>query len=55
MEPINFTIGCDDSNLYSFDMRKLSEIKVIHKDHINAIMDIDYSPTGQSFCTASYD
>ena len=34
MEPFNFTIGNDDTNCYSFDMRKLENIKLIHKDHI---------------------
>jgi len=55
MEPINFTVGNDDSNCYTFDMRKLDIIKMIHKDHIGAVMDIDYSPTGKEFATGSYD
>lgn len=54
-EPINFTVGSDDGNAYSFDMRTMKEAKVIHKDHIGAIMDIDYAPTGREFVTASYD
>jgi len=37
MEPINFTVGNDDSNCYTFDMRKLDIIKMIHKDHIGAV------------------
>ena len=36
-EPINFTVGNDDSNCYSFDMRKLDKIKMIHKDHIGPV------------------
>ena len=36
-EPLNFTVANDDSNCYSFDMRKLSIIKYIHKDHIGAV------------------
>lgn len=54
-EPINFTIGNDDSNCYTFDMRKMEKAKTIHKDHISSIMDIDYSPTGREFVTGSYD
>jgi len=55
MEPINFTVGNDDSNLYTFDMRKLDTVRKIHKDHIGAVMDIDYSPTGTEFVSGSYD
>eukprot|EP01017_Pseudomicrothorax_dubius_P032225 TRINITY_DN4196_c0_g2_i7.p1 TRINITY_DN4196_c0_g2~~TRINITY_DN4196_c0_g2_i7.p1 ORF type:complete len:290 (+),score=44.65 TRINITY_DN4196_c0_g2_i7:37-906(+) len=36
-EPLNFTVGNDDSNCYTFDMRKLETIKMIHKDHIQAM------------------
>lgn len=36
-EPFNFTVGNEDSNCYSFDMRKLDTIKIIHKDHILAV------------------
>jgi WD repeat and SOF domain-containing protein 1 len=36
-EPFNFTLGNEDSNCYSFDMRKLDTIKLIHKDHILAV------------------
>ncbi|CAI2369405.1 unnamed protein product [Moneuplotes crassus] len=54
-EPINFVVGNEDSNCYTFDMRKLDEAKMIHKDHTNAILSIDFSPTGKEFCTGSYD
>lgn len=37
MEPINFTVGNDDSNCYSFDMRKLDVVRKIHKDHVGAV------------------
>ncbi len=30
-EPINFTVGSDDANAYSFDMRNMKEAKFIHK------------------------
>ena len=29
--------------------------KTIHKDHIGAIMDLEYSPTGREFVTGSFD
>jgi WD repeat and SOF domain-containing protein 1 len=54
-EPFNFTVGNEDSNCYTFDMRNLDKIRMIHKDHILAILDIDYSPTGKNFVTGSFD
>jgi WD repeat and SOF domain-containing protein 1 len=28
---------------------------MIHKDHVSAILDIDFSPTGREFVTGSFD
>jgi WD repeat and SOF domain-containing protein 1 len=36
-EPFNFTIGNEDSNCYTYDMRNLDKVKMIHKDHILAM------------------
>lgn len=55
MEPMNFTAANEDCNCYSYDARKLGEAKCVHKDHVSAVMDIDYSPTGREFVTGSYD
>ncbi|KAD6795730.1 hypothetical protein E3N88_06626 [Mikania micrantha] len=55
MEPMNFTAANENCNCYSFDARKLEEAKCVHKDHVSAVMDIDYSPTGREFVTGSYD
>ncbi|KAK4766500.1 hypothetical protein SAY87_008142 [Trapa incisa] len=55
MEPMNLTAANEDTNCYSFDYRKLGEAKNVHKDHVSAVMDIDYSPTGREFVTGSYD
>ncbi|XP_068313588.1 uncharacterized protein [Pyrus communis] len=55
MEPINFTAANEDSNCYSFDCRKFGEATCVHMDHVSAVMDIDYSPTGREFVTGSYD
>ncbi|PIA31210.1 hypothetical protein AQUCO_05100011v1 [Aquilegia coerulea] len=55
MEPMNFTAANEDCNCYSYDARKLNEAKCVHKDHVSAVMDIDYSPTGKEFVTGSYD
>lgn len=54
-EAFNFTCANEDSNCYSYDMRKLNASLCIHKDHVSAVMDIDYSPTGREFVTGSYD
>jgi WD repeat and SOF domain-containing protein 1 len=55
MEPVNLTVGNEDGNAYTLDMRKFDEVKMIHKDHINAILSIDYAPTGKEFVTGSFD
>ena len=36
-------------------MRKLSEAKMVHKDHVQAVLDVDFAPTGREFVTASFD
>ncbi|KAL5989476.1 hypothetical protein ACLOJK_010368 [Asimina triloba] len=51
----DFLNANEDCNCYSYDSRKLSEAKCVHQDHVSAVMDIDYSPTGQEFVTGSYD
>lgn len=55
MEPINFTVANEDHNLYTYDMRKLTEALRVHKDFVNAVLDVDYSPTGKEFVAASFD
>ena len=37
---INFSIANEDHNAYTFDMRNLSRARVVHKDHVGAVMDI---------------
>lgn len=54
-EAFNFTCANEDCNCYSYDMRKLQGALCIHKDHVSAVMDIDFSPTGREFVTGSYD
>ncbi|CAL5205873.1 unnamed protein product [Lathyrus oleraceus] len=55
MEPLNFTVANEDGCCYSYDLRNLDIAKYVHKDHVSAVMDIDYSPTGREFVTGSYD
>jgi WD repeat and SOF domain-containing protein 1 len=54
-EPFNFVLANEDHNCYTFDMRKLEEPLMIHKDHVSAVMDVAYSPTGKEFVSGSYD
>ena len=54
-EPMNFVIGNENSHCYTFDLRKPSQAKMMHKDHVGAILDIDFAPTGREFVTGSYD
>lgn len=55
MEAFNFAAGNEDHNVYIFDMRKLERALNVLKDHVAAVMDVDYSPTGEEIVTASYD
>lgn len=55
LEPLNVTIGSDDSNCYTFDIRKMAEARQIHKDHIQAVLSVAYSPTGREFVSGSFD
>lgn len=36
-------------------MRRMDRARKVHKDHVSAVLDLDYSPTGQSFVTGAYD
>jgi WD repeat and SOF domain-containing protein 1 len=54
-EPLNFTVGNDDGNLYTFDMRNMSRPLITQHDFISAVMDLDYSPTGKEIVAGSYD
>jgi DDB1- and CUL4-associated factor 13 len=57
IEAFNFTVANDDGNCYSFDMRRMSRrgALAVHKDHVGAVMSVDYAPTGREFVTGSYD
>ena len=55
MEPYNFVCGNEDHNAYTFDMRNLSRARIVHKDHVMAVMDVSFAPHGRELVTASYD
>ncbi|XP_018618364.1 DDB1- and CUL4-associated factor 13 [Scleropages formosus] len=55
MEAYIFTCANEDYHLYTYDMRQLSMPIVMHSDHVSAVLDVDYSPTGKEFVSASFD
>ena len=55
MEPFNFAVANEDHNVYIFDMRKMTRALNVLKDHVAAVMDVEFSPTGEELVSASYD
>mmetsp|Transcript_5505 Transcript_5505/g.12600 ORF Transcript_5505/g.12600 Transcript_5505/m.12600 type:complete len:447 (-) Transcript_5505:1888-3228(-) len=55
MEAFNFVTANEDHNLYSYDMRKMGKALCVHKDHVSAVMNVQFSPTGREFVSGSYD
>ncbi|KAI9846655.1 MAG: rRNA-processing protein sof1 [Sclerophora amabilis] len=55
MEAFNFAVANEDHNIYIFDMRKMDRALNVLKDHVHAVMDVNFSPTGEELVSASYD
>ncbi|KAK5997875.1 Protein sof1 [Cladobotryum mycophilum] len=55
MEAFNFAAASEDHNIYLFDMRKLDRALNVLKDHVAAVMDVEFSPTGEELVSASWD
>lgn len=55
MEAFIFSAANEDSNCYTFDMRKLDSPVNVHIDHVAAVLDINYSPTGEEFVSGGFD
>ncbi|CAH3160260.1 unnamed protein product [Porites evermanni] len=55
LESFIFTAANEDSNLYTFDIRRFNQPINVHMGHVSAVLDVDYSPTGQEFVTGSFD
>ena len=55
MEAFVFTVANEDTNLYTFDMRRLDRALNVHMDHMLAVLDVDYCPTGREFVSGSFD
>lgn len=54
-EPFNLVLASEDHCLYTFDMRRLDAALMVHKDHVSAVMDVAFSPTGREFVSGGYD
>ncbi|KAI1344025.1 WD40 repeat-like protein [Xylariaceae sp. FL0016] len=54
-EAMNFAAASEDHNAYIFDLRKFDRAHNILKGHVAAVMDVEFSPTGEELVTASYD
>lgn len=55
MEAMNLAAASEDHNVYIFDARKFHRALNVLKDHVAAVMDVEWSPTGEELVTASYD
>ncbi|VUC35141.1 unnamed protein product [Clonostachys rosea] len=55
MEAFNFATASEDHNIYLFDMRKMDRALNVFKDHVAAVMDVEFSPTGEELVSASWD
>ena len=55
MEAFNLAVANEDHNIYIFDVRKMSRALNVLKDHVAAVMDVSFSPTGEDLVSASYD
>lgn len=55
MEAFLFSTANEDYNLYTFDVRFFDTPVTVHMDHVSAVLDVDYSPTGKEFVSASFD
>lgn len=55
MEAFNLAAANEDHNIYLFDMRKLDRTLNVLKDHVAAVLAVDWSPTGDELVSASYD
>ena len=55
MEAFNFVVANEDHNMYMFDMRNMNRALNIFKDHVAAVMDVEFSLTGEELVSASYD
>ncbi|EUC60528.1 U3 small nucleolar RNA associated protein [Rhizoctonia solani AG-3 Rhs1AP] len=53
--PTTLLLASEDHNLYTFDVRSLSNPTQIYKGHVAAVMSCGWSPTGQEFVSGGWD
>ena len=57
--PFLFALANDDGNIYQMDMRKVGNgarpIVRMHTGHVQAVLDVDYSPLGTELVSGGYD
>ncbi|CAE6517316.1 unnamed protein product [Rhizoctonia solani] len=53
--PTTLLVASEDHNLYTFDVRALSNPTQIYKGHVAAVMSCAWSPTGQEFVSGGWD
>lgn len=52
---LSFTTANDDSNLYTFDIRRLKSALLVHKDFVSSVLDVNFSSKGHEFVAGSLD
>ncbi|EGS23880.1 uncharacterized protein CTHT_0005890 [Thermochaetoides thermophila DSM 1495] len=55
MEAMNLAVASEDHNIYIFDARNFDKALNIQKGHVAAVMDVEFSPTGEELVSGSYD
>jgi WD repeat and SOF domain-containing protein 1 len=54
-EAVYLSVANEDHHVYTFDMRYFDRAVNVQAGHVSAVLDLDYSPTGQELVTAGYD
>ncbi|KAF2670936.1 WD40 repeat-like protein [Microthyrium microscopicum] len=55
MEAFNLAAASEDHNIYLFDTRHMKRALNVLRDHVAAVMDVHWSPTGTQLVSGSYD
>ncbi|CAK5274794.1 unnamed protein product [Mycena citricolor] len=53
--PTTVLLASEDHNLYTFDIRNLTNPSQIYKGHVAAVMSCDWAPTGLEFVSGGWD
>ena len=55
MRPMDFAVGNEDSNVYIFDSRRLDKHRGLLRGHVDAVLSVDFSPTGRELVSGGFD